>query len=165
MKTLILICVAAMTLVFADVAAAANGNPGAGQLRDIAKQLKEQAADCKKAPAAARKECVEKLIAVLDEARERIGAVEEMIKDRCSATPTATTGSTTGAQATNRCASAEKLVERLEKLKARIDQLEAKLRKGLDAQTSAGSASSSGSSTSTDPNLAAIESALNSLGP
>jgi cell division protein FtsB len=164
MKTLMLIFLAVMMFVFADATAAANGNPGAGQLRDISKQLKEQAADCKKAPTAGRKECVEKLIALLDEARERINAVEETIRDRCSATPTAT-GSTTGAQAENRCATAEKLVDRLEKLKARIDQLEDKLRKGLDSSKSAGSASGSGSSTSTDPNLAAIESALNSLGP
>jgi hypothetical protein len=164
MKHITIICLAAVTLVFADVAAAANQNPGAGQLRDVVKQLKERAADCKKAPTAARKDCVEKLIAVLEDAKEKINAVEETIKERCSATPTAT-GSTAGAQAKDRCARAAKLVDRLEKLKARIDRIEDKLHKSLDSSAGAGSGSSSGSSTSTDPNLAAIESALNSLGP
>jgi transposase len=146
MKHITIICLAALALVFSSVAVAANGggnhgsgqgNGGASQLQGISKQLKDRVAECKKAPPAARKECVEKLIAFLEDVKEKINRIEETIKDRCSGSPTA--GSTNnGAPVADRCAKAEKLVDRLEKLKARIDQLEDKLRQSLGSSTNAG---------------------------
>ena len=162
-----------ITIIFAAVALAipaagladnggGNGN-GTGQLRAIGNQLKARVNECKHAKSpAARKECVEHLVSFLQDVKQKIDAVEQTIKDKCSSTPTPTSGSTTGAPVRDRCARAEQLVDRLEKLKARIDQLIAKLQQGKGVGSSS---KDSPSGSSDDPNIAAIESALGSLGP
>src|SRR5205807_7237517 len=101
-------------------------------------------------------------ISFLEDLKEKVNAVEETIKDKCSGAPTPAAGSTSGAPVKDRCARAEKLVDRLEKLKARMDQLVDKLRKGKGLGTSS---TNSPTGSSDDPNIAPIESALGSLGP
>jgi hypothetical protein len=151
MKTIVITCMAAFALAVTDATLAANGggnsNGNAGQLHGLAQQLKARVAECKKAPnATARKECVEHLVSFLQDVRQKIDAGEATIKQKCD-------GSTS-----DRCARAEKLVDRLEKLKARIDQLIDTLEGGKDATAST-------SVSNQDPNIAAIEAALGSLGP
>jgi hypothetical protein len=160
MKTIVITCVAALALAVTDVGIAANGGGnnqgGAGQLKSLANQLKARVNECKHAPnATARKECVEHLVSFLQDVKQKIDAVEDAIKSKCSGS-TSTDATSTGSTST-RCARAEKVVDRLEKLKARIDQLIAKLEGGgKDATTS---------TSNQDPNIAAIEAALGSLGP
>jgi hypothetical protein len=163
MKTItIMFAAVALAIPAAGLADNGGGNDtGAGQLRGLANQLKARVNECKHAPSpAARKECVKHLVSFLQDVKQKIDAVEQTIKEKCSSTPTS--GSTTGAPVRNPCARAQQLVDRLEKVKARIDQLIAKFQQGKGVGSS-GKDSPSGSSD--DPNIAAIESALGSLGP
>ena len=165
MKTITIIF-AAIALAVPATGLADNGggnNGGAGQLRALANQLKARVNECKHAKSpAARKECVKHLVSFLQDAKGKVDAVEQTIKEKCSSTPTPTAGSTTGAPVRDRCARAQQLIDRLEKVKARIDQLIAKFQQGKGVGTSS---KDSPSGSSDDPNIAAIESALGSLGP
>src|SRR5919204_5856543 len=127
MKTIVIICLTAVALAVPAAGLADNGggkNNGAGQLRALANQLKARVNECKHAKSpAARKECVKHLVSFLQDVKQKIDAVEQTIKDKCSTTPPTAGGATTGTPARDRCARAQQLVDRLEKVKARIDQL------------------------------------------
>src|SRR5919201_6492877 len=120
MKTITIIFAAvALAIPAAGLADNGGGNDnGAGQLRGLANQLKARVNECKHAPSpAARKECVKHLVSFLQDVKQKIDAVEQTIKEKCSTTPPTAGGSTTGTPARDRCARAQQLVDRLEKVK------------------------------------------------
>src|ERR671937_1945710 len=109
MKTITIIF-AAIALAVPATGLADNGggkNNGAGQLRALANQLKARVNECKHAKSpAARKECIKHLVSFLQDVKQKIDAVEQTIKNKCTDTTS------------DRCARVAQLIDRLEKVKA-----------------------------------------------
>jgi len=170
-KRVFLCCLAALALALPASAVADTSKPGKGQgnFQELRQQLKDAASSCKNGPTAHHRACRAKLVAVLESAKSRIEAFKAQIEQRCNGKASAgsnaaagapsAAGSSSAGSAGKGCVHADKLIGRLNSLEAKIDKLIEKLRKRGPGE----SGSSKSNSSSTDQQIAEIETGLANL--
>lgn len=122
-----------------------RGGPGQ-KLGQANRRMHKLAKRCRKADAAQRAECVQRIVKALDQAEARLDKIAAKVKERCAA-----------ANPPKACSRAEKFLQRLEKVRQRIEKLRARIQQQGSAGSSPSSSSDLDSVSSLDAALEAVE--------